>query len=52
MLSGKQTALTDFWIVNRKSMSMKSDTLSFLFGRAARQALKTWDRWAERGLTK
>ncbi|MCA7991074.1 FAD-binding oxidoreductase [Burkholderia cepacia] len=52
MLSGNQTALTDFWIVNRKSMSMKRDTLSFLFGRAARQALKTWDRWEERGLTK
>ncbi|VWM13982.1 NAD(P)/FAD-dependent oxidoreductase [Burkholderia lata] len=52
LLSGKQSTLTDFWIVNRKSMSMKSDTLSFLFGRVARQALKTWDRWEERGLTK
>ena len=47
---GQKTELTDFWIVNRKSISMPNDTLSFLGGRVARQALKAWDWWEERSL--
>ena len=50
LLNGEKTELTDFWIVNRKSISMPSNTLSFLGGRAARQALKAWDWWEERSL--
>ncbi|MFX1764187.1 FAD-binding oxidoreductase [Paraburkholderia sp. A1RI-2L] len=52
LLEGKKSELTEFWIVNRKSLSMSSDTLSFLAGRAARQALKSWDWWEERSLKK
>ncbi|WP_322085238.1 FAD-binding oxidoreductase [Burkholderia sp. BCC1999] len=52
LLGGKQTELTDFWIVNRKSLSMTSDTLSYLGGRVARQALKSWDWWEEKALKK
>lgn len=50
LLNGEKTELTDLWIVNRKSISMPSDTLSFLGGRAARQMLKAWDWWEERNL--
>lgn len=50
LLNGEKTELTDFWIVNRKSIPMAGDTLFFLGGRAARQALKAWDWWEERGL--
>ncbi len=50
LLNGQKTELTDFWIVNRKSISMPNDTLSFLGGRVARQALKAWDWWEERSL--
>ncbi|NTX46652.1 FAD-binding oxidoreductase [Burkholderia cepacia] len=50
LLAGTQSELTDFWIVNRKSLSMTSDTLSYLGGRVARQALKSWDWWEEKGL--
>ncbi|MDH4561802.1 FAD-binding oxidoreductase [Pseudomonas sp. BN411] len=50
LLNGRKTELTDFWIVNRKSVSMPNDTLSFLGGRAARGALKAWDWWEERSL--
>ncbi|TRL94189.1 FAD-binding oxidoreductase [Pseudomonas aeruginosa] len=50
LLNGQKTELTDFWIVNRKSISMPNDTLSFFGGRLARQALKAWDWWEERSL--
>ncbi|WP_271103120.1 NAD(P)/FAD-dependent oxidoreductase [Pseudomonas tohonis] len=50
LLNGEKTELTDFWIVNRRSISMTSDTLSYLGGRAARGALKAWDWWEERQL--
>lgn len=50
LLNGRKTELTDFWIVNRNSISMRSDTLTFLGGRAARGALKAWDWWEERKL--
>lgn len=50
LLSGKQTELTDFWIVNRHSISLRSDTLTYLGGRVARNALKAWDWWEERKL--
>ncbi|WP_435635850.1 NAD(P)/FAD-dependent oxidoreductase [Pseudomonas solani] len=50
LLNGRKTELTDFWIVNRRSISMSSDTLSYLSGRAARGALKALDWWEERRL--
>lgn len=50
LLNGRKTELTDFWIVNRQSIGMTSDTLSYLAGRTARQALKAWDWWEERHL--
>lgn len=50
LLNGNKTELTDFWIVNRKSLSLSSDTLTFLAGRTARCALKAWDWWEERAL--
>jgi len=50
LLNGEKTELTDFWIVNRKSYSIGSDTLAFLGGRVARQGLKAWDWWEERSL--
>lgn len=50
LLNGEKTDLTDFWIVNRKSYSIGSDTLAFLGGRVARQGLKAWDWWEERSL--
>lgn len=50
LLNGEKTELTDFWIVNRRSLSMTSDTLSYLGSRAARGALKAWDWWEERKL--
>ncbi|UMZ14925.1 FAD-binding oxidoreductase [Pseudomonas sp. MPFS] len=50
LLSGRKTELSEFWIVNRKSLPMNSDTLSFSGGKAARQALKAWDWWEERRL--
>lgn len=50
LLEGKKTELTEFWIVNRKSLSMSSDTLTFLGGGVARGALKAWDWWEERSL--
>lgn len=50
LLDGKKTELTDFWIVNRKSISMPSDTLSFVAGRVARRALQAFDWWEERSL--
>lgn len=50
LLNGSRTELTDFWIVNRSSLPMPGDGLSFLAGRAARAGLKAWDRWEERRL--
>ncbi|WP_236198785.1 NAD(P)/FAD-dependent oxidoreductase [Pseudomonas pseudonitroreducens] len=50
LLNGRNTELTNFWIVNRKSCSIGSDTLAFLCGRVARQGLKAWDWWEERRL--
>lgn len=50
LLNGRKTALTDFWIVNRKSVSMSNDTLVFLGGKVARRVLKAWDWWEERSL--
>ncbi|XSS66239.1 NAD(P)/FAD-dependent oxidoreductase [Pseudomonas sp. B11] len=50
LLNGRKTELSEFWIVNRKSLPMNSDTLSFWGGKAARQALKAWDWWEERRL--
>lgn len=50
LLNGHETELTDCWIVNRKSIPMPGTTLSFLGGRASRQALRVWDWWEERSL--
>jgi glycine/D-amino acid oxidase-like deaminating enzyme len=50
LLNEQNTELTDFWIVNRKSISMRSDTLSYWGGRVARRALQAWDWWEERSL--
>lgn len=50
LLNDEKTKLTDFWIVNRKSSSLGSETLGFLGRRVARQGLKTWDWWEERSL--
>jgi glycine/D-amino acid oxidase-like deaminating enzyme len=50
LLQSKKTELTDFWIVNRKSIPMISESLAFLGGRVSRGALKTWDWWEERSL--
>lgn len=50
LLNGYKTELTDFWIVNRKSIAMPGDTLAFWGGKVARRALKAWDWWEERGL--
>lgn len=50
LLNGYKTELTDFWIVNRKSIAMPGDTLAFWGGKVARRALKAWDWWEEREL--
>lgn len=50
LLNGQKTELTDFWIVNRTSISMSSDTLAFVGGRVARRALQAFDWWEERNL--
>ncbi|QXI40306.1 NAD(P)/FAD-dependent oxidoreductase [Pseudomonas xantholysinigenes] len=50
LLQGRQSELSDFWIVNRKAIAMPGTTLSCWAGRTARQALKAWDWWEERGL--
>lgn len=50
LLDGRKTELTDFWIVNRKSIPMPGTALSLLGGRTARHALRAWDWWEERDL--
>lgn len=50
LLNGNKTELTDFWIVNRRSISLSSETLTFLGGRIARRALRAWDWWEENAL--
>ncbi|MGY3014853.1 glycine/D-amino acid oxidase-like deaminating enzyme [Pseudomonas sp. TE6283] len=50
LLQGRRSELSDFWIVNRKAIPMPGNTLSCWAGRTARQALRAWDWWEERGL--
>lgn len=50
LLNGEKTELTEFWIVNRKSIRMPGNTLSVVGGTAACKLLKAWDWWEERGV--
>lgn len=50
LLAEKRTDLTDFWIVNRKSIPWPPEPFSFVGKQVIRGALKVWDRLEELGL--
>jgi glycine/D-amino acid oxidase-like deaminating enzyme len=50
LLAGKKTALTDFWIVNRKAVPWPPEPLLFLLRNAIVRGLKVWDSLEERKL--
>jgi len=50
LLNGSKTELTDFWIVNRKAISLPGNTLAYMGGKTIRRGLQVWDWWEERGL--
>lgn len=50
LLNGDKTELTDFWIVNRKAVTLPGNRLTYWGGKVIRHGLNTWDWWEERGL--
>ena len=50
LLSGSKSELTEFWIVNRKSIPWPPEPLSFVGKQVLCAGLRIWDRFEERGL--
>jgi len=50
LLQGKQTELTDFWIINRKAIPWPPSIVGAAAKRAVLGGLKIWDKFEERGL--
>jgi glycine/D-amino acid oxidase-like deaminating enzyme len=50
LLNEKRTELTDFWIVNRRSIPWPPEPLSFASRQLFRYGLRAWDFFEERGM--
>jgi glycine/D-amino acid oxidase-like deaminating enzyme len=50
LLTERKTDLTDFWIVNRKSLPWPPEPFSFLGRQILHKGLRLWDSWEEREL--
>ena len=50
LLGGRKSALTDFWIVNRKAVPWPPDSLTFLGRNVIHRGLQAWDYLEERKL--
>ncbi len=50
LLAERKTELTDFWIVNRRSIPWPPEPISFLAKKAIHQFFRLWDAWEERGI--
>lgn len=52
LINNTKTDLTDFWIINRKSINVPGQSIGRIGGATVRHCLKIWDKWEERSLRK